>query len=46
VPDSDPSCRLIYYLWSKNTVDGISDGSHGPDLFVVRRQMAKFLTNA
>jgi hypothetical protein len=45
VPDSDPSCRHIYYLWSKNIVDGYGNGSYGPDNPVVRSQMAKYLTN-
>jgi hypothetical protein len=46
VPDSDPSCRHIYYLWSKSIVDGFGDGSYGPDDPVLRSQMAKYLTNS
>jgi hypothetical protein len=46
VPDSLPTCRHIYYIWSRNIVDGFGNGTYGPAGFVVRSQMAKFLTNA
>ncbi|HET7453337.1 MAG TPA: S-layer homology domain-containing protein, partial [Thermoanaerobaculia bacterium] len=45
VPDSDPGCKDIYYLWSKNIVDGFGDGTFGPALSVNRQQMSKFLVN-
>jgi len=46
VPDSDPDCKFVYYIWSKGIVDGFTDGTYGPAETVVRAQMAKFLTNA
>jgi len=45
VPDSDVGCRYIYYLWSKNVVDGFGNGIFGPGLSVTREQMSKFLVN-
>ncbi len=45
VPDSDVGCRYIYYLWSKNVVDGFGNGIFGPAGFVTREQMSKFLVN-
>ncbi|HKB69292.1 MAG TPA: PQQ-dependent sugar dehydrogenase [Thermoanaerobaculia bacterium] len=45
VSDSDVGCKHIYYLWSKNIVDGFSGGNYGPDGSVLRAQMAKFLAN-
>jgi hypothetical protein len=45
VPDSDPRCKYIYYIWSKKIVDGNLDGTYGPSGIVVRSQMAKFLVN-
>jgi S-layer family protein len=45
VPDGDIGCKDIYYLWSKNILDGFSATSYGPDGKVLRAQMAKFLTN-
>ena len=45
VPDSDIGCKDIYYLLSKNVLDGFSATSYGPDGKVLRAQMAKFLRN-
>jgi hypothetical protein len=46
VPDSDSRCKDIYFIWSKNIVDGFGNGTYGPSGIVVRSQMAKFLVNA
>ncbi len=46
VPDSDPRCKHVYFIWSKNIVDGLSNGNYGPSGNVLRTQMAKFLINA
>jgi hypothetical protein len=45
VADSDPGCRYIYYLWSKNVIDGNGNGTFTPDNSVTRGQMSKFLVN-
>ncbi|HET9793095.1 MAG TPA: S-layer homology domain-containing protein, partial [Thermoanaerobaculia bacterium] len=45
VPDSDAGCRYVYYLWSKNVVDGNGDGTFTPGQPVTREQMSKFLVN-
>jgi len=45
VPDSDPGCKYVYFIWSKNVVDGFGNGTYGPDDAVARDQMAKYLTN-
>jgi hypothetical protein len=44
VPDDDPGCRYIYYLWSNGIVDGFTDGLYRPANPVQRDQMAKYLT--
>ena len=46
VPDSDPLCRFVHFIWSKNVIDGFPDGTYRPGLAVPRDQMAKFLANA
>jgi hypothetical protein len=46
VPDSEPRCRYIYFIWSKNIVDGFGNGIYAPNNSVLRDQMSKFLTNA
>ncbi|HKB69783.1 MAG TPA: S-layer homology domain-containing protein [Thermoanaerobaculia bacterium] len=46
VSDSSPICKHVYYIWSKNIVDGFTNGNYGPAGIVVRSQMAKFLVNA
>jgi hypothetical protein len=46
VPDSDPGCKYVYFIWSKNVVDGYGDGTYGPETMVRRDQMAKYLVNA
>jgi len=46
VPDSDVGCKYIYFIWSKNVVDGFGNGTYGPEDLVSRDQMAKYLTNA
>ena len=45
VPDSDVGCKYIYFIWSRNIVDGFADGTYGPGLPVTREQMSKFLVN-
>jgi len=45
VPDSDPGCRHVYFLWSKGIVDGYVNGQYGPNDSVQRDQMSKFLAN-
>ena len=45
VPDSDVGCKHVYYLWSKNIIDGFGNGTYGPALLVTREQMSKFLVN-
>jgi glucose/arabinose dehydrogenase/PKD repeat protein len=45
VPDSDAGCRYMYFIWSKNIIDGYGNGQYGPENSVLRGQMAKFLTN-
>ena len=45
VPDSDAGCKYVYFLWSKNIVDGFGNGFYGPDDAVTREQMSKFLVN-
>ncbi|HET9793469.1 MAG TPA: PQQ-dependent sugar dehydrogenase [Thermoanaerobaculia bacterium] len=45
VPDSDTGCRYIYFIWSKNIVDGYGNGLYGPGDAVTRGEMSKFLTN-
>ncbi len=46
VPDSDAACKYIYFIWSKNVVDGYANGQYGPENSVERGEMAKYLTNA
>jgi len=46
VPDTDPFCKHVHYLWARGVLDGC-----GPDQFcasgdVTREEMAKFLVNA
>jgi hypothetical protein len=45
VPDSDAGCKYMYFIWSKNIIDGYGNGQYGPENSVLRGQMAKFLTN-
>lgn len=46
VPDSDPGCKFVYYIWSFGIIDGNGDGTYAPNASVTRDQMAKFLVNA
>jgi hypothetical protein len=45
VTTSDIYCRATHYLWAKNIISGFPDGTYGPNLFVTRGAMAKFLAN-
>ena len=46
VPETDPLCKAVHYLWAKGIIAGCSptDFCRGGD--ITRDQMAKFLVNA
>ena len=45
VTTSDLFCRHTHFLWAKNVVSGFPDGTFGPNLFVTRGAMSKFISN-
>jgi hypothetical protein len=46
VPDTDPFCRHVNYLWARGIISGCSATEYCPTGEVTRDQMAKFLVNA
>ncbi len=46
VPDSDPLCKDVNYLWARGIISGCSPTEYCPTGEVTRDQMAKFLVNA
>ena len=46
VPESDPLCKHVNYLWARGIISGCSATEYCPTGEVTRDQMAKFLVNA
>ncbi len=46
VPDTDPFCKAVHYLWAKGIISGCTPTDFCRDGEVTRDQMAKFLVNA
>ena len=46
VPETDPFCRAVHYLWAKGIVGGCGPAEFCRDGDVTRAEMAKFLVNA